>query len=229
MGFSRGPKIVTNGLVLALDAGSKKSYQGSGNTITDVVGNLSGTLTNGPTFDSSNGGVLTFDGSNDYIDFGYIPNNFISNPALNNNIISFSIWVYVIGGYYIMSTGSQTSSTGISITYQNGSPFISIRTSNKQKSYSPGSNFNTNEWMQWCAVSDDSNWIIYKNGIQQSSQTLVSDSVVDAQTRFTLGVPNNVVTNYQFQGNIGPIQFYNKALSAAEILQNYNATKNRFI
>jgi len=229
MAGSIGPDIVTEGLVLALDAGSKKSYSGSGTTFTDVVGNLSGTLTNGPVFTPDNGGVLSFDGVNDYVDFGNIPNTFISNPSLNNNIISFSIWVYAIGGYYIMSTGSQTASTGISISYQNGSPFISIRTSNKQKSYNPGSNFTTNEWIQWTAVSDGTNWVVYKNGIQKSSQALVSDAVVDAQTRFTLGVPNNSVGCCQFQGKIGPIQFYNKALTSQEVLQNYNATKSRFI
>ena len=68
MGFSRGPKIVTNGLVLTLDAGSKKSYSGSGTTWKDLSGNgNTGTLVNGPTFNSANGGSIVFDGSNDTV------------------------------------------------------------------------------------------------------------------------------------------------------------------
>ena len=61
------PHIVTDGLVLALDAGNTKSYPGSGTTWTDTVGGNTGTLTNGPTYSSGDGGSIVFDGSNDYI------------------------------------------------------------------------------------------------------------------------------------------------------------------
>ena len=68
MGFGNGPRIVSNGLVLALDAADKNSYPGSGITWRDVSGNNNnGTLTNGPTFDSSNGGSIVFDGTNDFV------------------------------------------------------------------------------------------------------------------------------------------------------------------
>jgi hypothetical protein len=66
-----GPKTVTNGLVLCLDAADKNSYSGTGTTWTDLTGNgNNGTLTNGPTFNSANGGSISFDGTNDYIDCG---------------------------------------------------------------------------------------------------------------------------------------------------------------
>ena len=67
MAFSYSPKIVTDGLVFAVDAANKKSYPGSGTTWTDLAGSNDGTLTNGPTFDSGNGGSIVFDGSDDYI------------------------------------------------------------------------------------------------------------------------------------------------------------------
>ena len=68
MAISRGPKIVTNGLVLALDAADKNSYVGSGTTWKDLSGNsFNGTLTNGPTFSNTNGGAIVFDGTNDYV------------------------------------------------------------------------------------------------------------------------------------------------------------------
>ena len=66
-----GPNIVEDGLVLALDAGNTKSYPGSGTTWTDLSGKgNNGTLTNGPTFDSGNGGAIFFDGGNDYVTTG---------------------------------------------------------------------------------------------------------------------------------------------------------------
>ena len=67
MGFFDGPTIVNNGLILALDAADNNSYSGSGTTWSDLSGNNNtGTLTNGPTFGSTNGGTIVFDGTNDY-------------------------------------------------------------------------------------------------------------------------------------------------------------------
>ena len=68
MAFIHSPKIITDGLVLALDAGNTKSYPGSGTVWTDLSGNNNtGTLTNGPTFNAANGGSIVFDGTNDYV------------------------------------------------------------------------------------------------------------------------------------------------------------------
>ena len=65
MAFFRGPNIVTDELVLALDAASPRSYPGSGTVWNDLVGSNNGTLTNNPTFDSGNGGSIVFDGTDD--------------------------------------------------------------------------------------------------------------------------------------------------------------------
>ena len=68
MGIARGPKIVTSGLVLALDAADKNSYRGSGTSWLDLSGNNNtGTLTNGPTFNGANLGTFVFDGADDYV------------------------------------------------------------------------------------------------------------------------------------------------------------------
>ena len=70
MGFYRGPKIVTDGLVLALDAANKKSYPGTGTTWQDLSGNGNdATLVNSPTFGTTNGGRFEFDGTNRYLTF----------------------------------------------------------------------------------------------------------------------------------------------------------------
>ena len=71
MALSHSPLIVTDGLVLCLDAANKKSYSGSGTTWTDRSGNgNNGTLVNGPTFDSGNGGSIDFDGVDDNVNLG---------------------------------------------------------------------------------------------------------------------------------------------------------------
>ena len=70
-GFANNAPIVTDGLVFYVDAGNNKSYPGSGTTCTDLVGGNDGTLTNGPTFNSANGGNILFDGSNDRLIFPF--------------------------------------------------------------------------------------------------------------------------------------------------------------
>lgn len=81
--------IVTNGLVLALDAAKKDSYPGSGTVWRDISGNgNNGTLTNGPTFNSGNGGSIVFDGVDDYVEYGLI-------TQMSNLInITVSYWYY---------------------------------------------------------------------------------------------------------------------------------------
>jgi hypothetical protein len=86
MAFFHSPRIVTDGLVLALDAANSLSYPGSGTTWTDLSGKgNNGTLVNGPTFSPTNGGSIVFDGTNDYISF---PNN----PNLDSQAITMESW-----------------------------------------------------------------------------------------------------------------------------------------
>jgi hypothetical protein len=85
MGISYNPSIVTNGLVLALDAGNRKSYPGTGTTWTDLSGlGNTGTLINGPTYSSANGGSIVFDGANDYV---------ITSTITNYK--SLNMWAYL--------------------------------------------------------------------------------------------------------------------------------------
>lgn len=87
MSYSNGPRIVTNGLVLYLDAGNSKSYPGSGTVWNDLSGNgNNGTLVNGPTYSGANKGSIVFDGANDYISGG-------SNTVSINNAITISAWI----------------------------------------------------------------------------------------------------------------------------------------
>ena len=99
MGISRGKSIVTDGLILYLDAANKKSYPGSGTVWSDLSGNANtGTLTNGPTFDSSNNGSINFDGTDDLVECSSISStNFTNSVRMNvdsqttNGIISWTV------------------------------------------------------------------------------------------------------------------------------------------
>ena len=88
MGRAHSPRIVTDNLVLALDAGNTKSYPGSGTTWTDTVGGNNGTLTNGPTYSSDDGGSIVFDGSNDYAQSGTS-----SDLIIGTQDYTMSLWV----------------------------------------------------------------------------------------------------------------------------------------
>ena len=95
MGVTYNNRIVTDGLVLCLDAASKRSYPGTGTTWTDLVGSNNGTLVNGPTFDAGNGGSVVFDGSDDRVD--------CTSPSEIDSIseITMIAWVRYSGfGYF---------------------------------------------------------------------------------------------------------------------------------
>ena len=91
MAGNNGPKIVRSGLQLHLDAADRKSYPGSGTTWFDLSGNSRhGTLLNGPVFNSGNGGYISFDGVDDYVN---IPNATNLNN-LGSQDFTVSMWVY---------------------------------------------------------------------------------------------------------------------------------------
>ena len=90
MAFNYSPKVVTDGLVLYLDAANPKSYVSGSTTWGDLSrGGNNGTLVNGPTFDGGNGGSIVFDGVNDY---GTVP----TNPLLITTEFTKSIWFNII-------------------------------------------------------------------------------------------------------------------------------------
>lgn len=224
--YSNGPKIVTNGLVLCLDAGNTKSYPGSGTFWRDISRNgINGTLINGPIFSSTNNGSIVFDGFDDYA---------LCTGTIVTSAATFLIWVYRNGsqGSYtgmLFSRGTGANVTGINIVPNSGS----------QLGYHWNDNSNTYNWLsgismpdlQWClcAVSvSPTSATVYV--CQQSGITSAVNNVSHAST--TLDDIRVGVDRYQagrwFRGNIAVAQIYNRALSRDEILQNYNATKGRF-
>lgn len=222
--------IVTDGLILCLDAANPKSYPGSGTTWTDLSGegnNL--TLTNGPTYDTGNGGSLTFDGVNDHASRN-LSNSIISNPSLNNMNISVNFWCNVTSAssYYILSSGAQTSSTGVAFSYQNGNPFYTIRGTNTESFlYFDVSNFPLNTWINWCFTSNGTSFILYKNGSQIRSNGFSAGSFSTVHNIISIGKPNNADSFYAAM-KFSNLSIYKKTLSAAEVSQNFNALRGRY-
>jgi hypothetical protein len=222
MAFYRGPNVVTDGLILALDAANTKSYVSGSTTWRNLSGNNnnSGSLVNGPTFSSANGGSIVFDGVNDSIvtniigtidnltvecwyrgtkvtrnhlwNFGLIANN--TNLSCNFND-SFDLWMYWEGG----GTNRVRYNIDGSFTDNTIKCLVFTHTGSTNKVFLNGTELTITE----------------SGGIQTFTN-------VNGTGTFNLA---DVVA---FSGNIYNVKVYNRALSATEILQNYDATKSRF-
>ena len=229
MAAGDGPNIVTDGLVFAVDAADKLSYPGSGTVWKDLSGNGNdGTLTNGPTFDSGNGGSLVFDGSDDYVDFGY-------NATLrSSNEFTWIAWCYPEEKTFryrtVFSTG-YGSTTGVQLRMDRSLPannnefiFETNHTISGKGGISTGT-VDNNAWYMVSGVVDSSTRKIYLNTTLKNSSNINGDYVIGSNN---LTIGDNRVANEYWLGNIGPILFYHKALTPQEITQNYNALKSRF-
>ena len=229
MGAFGGPDIVTDGLVFAMDAGSERCYDGT-TTINSLVGSSTGTLTNGVTYQSINGGVFDFDGSDDYIS---LPASLIT--ALHGGTeASICIWIKNdgvnngVGTSGIIQLSGFNNSNGNLWFYSNGYTYLDIfRTSRVSQVFANNTEVSTN-WnlLTVTTVPGTNGWKCYMNGVLKSQTTGDSTvSVANIQGGLTLG--RNSSSRYT-NGKIAACQIYDTALTAAEILQNYNAQKSRF-
>jgi hypothetical protein len=214
------PKVVLDGLILYLDAANTKSYTIGDTTWNDISrsGN-NGTLVNGPTFSSNNGGSMVFDGVDDYI--------INTLPLLS--IFSFSIFVNryttpLVNESFMTTTGNLNR-----FIYSAGLGFYwRIRLlDGTYTNLSTGSNYvKLNTWYNISVTYDGDVVNFYKNG--QLTHTFSGISVYE-EFGNTLYIGANLTNSAYFNGAVVTTQIYNKALSAQEVLQNYNATKTRFI
>jgi len=231
-----GPRIVSNGLVLCLDAANKRSYPGTGTTWTDLSGNgNNGTLTNGPTFNAGNMGSILYDGADDQIDCG---NNSSLNISTN---LTLGIWVK----FNSLSSGPNLISkqwcSGNQFSYSwavlsDGRIYYGFD-SDGQCSSITGEYTSTNIvcttgiWYCLNIVHTSTSINLYSNGISIPGTLAGSYGTIYTSTvPVRLGVYRNLsgaFANY-LSGNISNVQIYNRALSATEVLQNYNAVKSRF-
>jgi hypothetical protein len=226
--------IVRDSLVLWLDANDKTSYPGTGTVWRDLsLGSNTGTLTNGPTFSSANGGSIVFDGVNDYVNQN-INSGLFTTEATLTIFLKLSLSTPVNSSQtgierLSFNTGKQASHypwvDGLAYlgTFQTGTTRIN--------SISLSNTIARNNWHSITITSSPGtdNWKFYQNNdliktaLGSNTILLSSDSIYNiGRSQATSG------TLYSMNGTIGQILLYNRALSPTEILQNYNATKTRY-
>jgi hypothetical protein len=220
MAFNYSPKVVTDGLVLYLDAANPNSYVSGSTTWRDISrGGNNGTLVGGPTYDSANGGSIVFDGVDDYVTapssnnwalgtngavsvWVYFTGSITTNHRLwcvNNNL--FSLDVYLGGGGIIGLHGGQASTTSI---------------------------FPMNQWVHIMTTYINGNLAVYFNGVNQSLTGVTSSYNITNSNSLFIGQYSGG-GSYTWRGRISNLNIYkNKPFSPLEVLQNYNATKTRF-
>ena len=220
-------KIVTDGLVLCLDAADRNSYVSGSLTWRDVAGSNNGTLTNGPTFNSSNGGSIVFDGTNDYVT---VPGNSSINISGDYTV---EVWINADSISISPSTKVITSqwSTDPKSMYLGFYPDNSLshyRTLANNTHYNATFTINSsdfvNKWNQVVGITSGSVLQIWNNGVLKGSTSWPGVASVLNQPLIISGIGD---VQY-FPGKVASEKIYNRALSAAEVLQNYNAQKSRF-
>jgi hypothetical protein len=216
--------IIKDGLVLCLDGANSRSYPGTGTTWTDLSrsGN-NGSLVNGPTFNSLNGGSIVLDGTNDLVNLPVIA--FGSNPftidvwfkmdgtqSINNSIISVA--AAALANNWQLSF---VNSVNLRFFYKGG---------NASDAFTISYTFSSGVWVNVVISKNSNNDITsYVNGVSNTSVNYAGNYNHTEILRMGL---NRGGTAY-YKGNIGVCRLYsNKSLSSSEILQNYNATKSRF-
>ena len=225
MGIDYNNVIVSDGLVLYLDAANTRSYSGSGTSSNSLVGGIGATLVNGVGFTSSNNGSFTFDGTNDYIAVSG------ANFPLSNSPRTLNIW------YYTKTSTWQSNANNL---FWYGTAFITRQ--------SFGIDFDTYPMMEFYSWGDDLNWNttrpqegwnnlqitydgnlslnVYESGILVATKTFGGQLNTVLSSNVQIGAITSI-SGY-FDSSISQVSMYNRALSATEVLQNYNATKGRY-
>ena len=225
MAIGYNPTLVTNGLVLCLDAGNIKSYLGSGTTWTDLSGNgYTGTLTNGPTYNSSNGGSIVFDGINDYVQTANLT-TVVSSKTL-------SAWCQ-------LGSTTQTGGGLIGVMSTDGNTFDTIVYNETGQGWGFGSDFysrtawsgvsetSTSSWVYLTATYSNNLYKLYRNAVLILTTTSYGIYTFNAGVNFILGKRHGTTTG-PLNCKIAQATIHNTALTADQVSQNFNALRGRF-
>jgi hypothetical protein len=235
-----GPDIVTDGLVLHLDAANRKSYPLSGSTIYDLSGNGNdgafGGSTAAPTFNGDNGGCISFDGSNDYISVPY------ASILAPTSQISYGVYAYSSNWNDITSSiriMSKTENGGYQIAMNEpvylGNGYVGglIYVAGTYRAARILKSSLSSGWHYMQFTFDGRYYRMYLDGINVNTYDHVSTASISYAYNNHLAIgaePDGTtgVTGAYFPGKIAQLTINNRALSANEVQQNYNALKGRF-
>jgi hypothetical protein len=222
MSFHHSPRIVTDGLVVCFDLANSKSYIGSSTIINDLSNKSNiGTLINSPTYSSINGGKLNFNGTNQYI---------------STNIYANNIGIY--NASYTAEAVFSASNAGAF----DSMVFGSLAGGQVRKGWHLGMRNNAfyfgqyaNDFAGGAAVSNTIYHVVWILNLNVNTGYIYVNGKFNASNSLNSFIPDNPIWLAQaydvgtyFGGNIYLARIYNRVLSQAEILQNYNASKGRF-
>jgi len=221
MAFNFSPKVATDGLVLYYDAANTKSYV-SGSTVWNDLsrGGNNGTLTNGPTFSSANGGAIVLDGADDFV--------------ATSNIQTTSNFTYD----FIFDTSNFTDTSDNSLIKGNGafggklvtfdpndSIFVGSTADLSSNVYLNGYNWFTNRGLHHYTITIEytttTTFKLYVDSVLRDTKSASNYNNYLPAFNSIVSAPGTSYSAYLFR-------LYNRTLSAQEVLQNYNATKARF-
>ena len=215
MGLAHSPSIVIDGLRFCLDAANTKSYPGSGTTWTDISGkNHAGTLTNGPTFSSDNGGSIVFDGSNDYVN---------ATPITKPASCTFSCWAKSTNVSTRMLFNAGANGGGPDLFFHTGIISWNTWDANNNPFGNVPSSATDGKYHNYVVVNDSSS----NTKLYYDTELLGTATYKSATGTNTLYIGGTTHT-YQWSGSISSFMIYDKLLTESEILQNYNSHKGRF-
>ena len=246
MGVSYNPSTVTSGLVLCLDAGNTKSYPGSGTAWSDLSGRrIDASLVNGPSYSSSNGGAILFDGTDDYC----TTNNTFSTLA--NNLFADANGAWSVSAWFkfpVSPSGTRTGNASWMVVGRAGgiataatfAIFVGSATDTTYGPYAPyycacvvrgavtiisPASVNDDVWHNVVVTWNGTSGKMYFDSIDRGSFTVGTAAV---QSGNVVVVGSNGGTSHTFQGSISNTLIHNRSLSAAEVTQNFNATRSRY-
>lgn len=234
MSISYNSNITTNGLVLCLDAGNPRSYPGSGTSWKDVSGTgNNGTLVNGPTYNSANLGSIVFDGVDDYAQIE-ATNGFGTGGVAP--VCTLSLWANISrksgGGIQYQQLAGFRNDSNFSFFFllldsSGATVSTEARLQTTGGTYDIGVNYTTfNTWTNIVFVANTNRTDLYFNGALAGSNTNVTGTFGATSGNFRVG--QSPAGAWATLGNISSVQFYNTALTQAQITQNFNATRGRY-
>lgn len=218
----RSAPMVTQGLVLYLDAAKYASYPGTGSTWSDLSGSgYNGTLNNSPTFSTDNGGYFTFNGSNTYVD---LTGTTGLNIATTSNI-SISAWLYptLSTGWRGIVTKNRSTSTHAGMWLNGLIPVFGSATNGNLEATSNPLTVNTWNNVVITQTASTNRKVYLNNSLVATAATAGASSGTES---VRIGMSTGV--SEYFGGRIAQVLYYNKTLTDAEIVQNFYAFKERF-